>query len=131
MTSMLYRRTLPVTLLVLVVAACGEPESQSQTPAAQPSASAVPDVVRTADPAARGYATSDFPRVQEVAPGVFTYEQLRTFGEDEVATVSMFVVTDAGVLVADGQGSPEETQALIDRIGRTESNEEFLQSMAG
>jgi glyoxylase-like metal-dependent hydrolase (beta-lactamase superfamily II) len=74
--------------------------------------------VRTADPAARGYTEADFPRVQEIAPGVHTYEALRTFGEDVVATVSMFVVTDAGVLVADGQGSAEETQSLIDAIAQ-------------
>jgi len=112
------RRTLPVALLVYA-AACGgsEPQGESEAaPAAAPAAAATPDLVRTADPAERGYSASDFPRVQEIAPGVYTYEALRTFGDDVVATNSMFVVTDAGVLVADGQGSAEETQALIDAI---------------
>ena len=115
------RLTLPAALLVLAAAACGDsqPQSDSQpAPAAQPATPAVPNVVRTADPAARGYTAADFPRVQEIAPGVYTYEALRTFGSDVVATNSMFVVTDAGVLVADGQGSPPETQALIAAIGQ-------------
>lgn len=109
---------LSAALLPVVAAACGDSQSQAgseSAPAAQP-APAAPSLVRTADPAARGYSASDFPRVQEIAPGVYTYEALRTFGEDVVATNSMFVVTEAGVLVADGQGSPAETQALIAAI---------------
>lgn len=110
--------TLPVIFLTLALAACGEPEAQQEPEAAPPAATSAPveDVVRTADPAARGYTDADFPRVQELAPGVYTYEQLTTFGEDRVTTVSCFVVTNEGVLVADGQGSPEETQRLISRI---------------
>jgi glyoxylase-like metal-dependent hydrolase (beta-lactamase superfamily II) len=111
------------TLLLLAAAACGEPQTQNDTGSAPAGGAAAPvastpDVVRTADPAARGYSDSDFPRVQEVAPGVYTYEALRSFGSDRVSTVSFFVVTDEGVLVADGQGSPEETQALIDHIAQ-------------
>jgi cyclase len=77
---------------------------------------AAANVVRTADPAARGLAESEFPRVQELADGVYTYEQLRSAGDERFTTVSLFVVTDEGVLVADGQGSVEETQRLIDTI---------------
>jgi len=118
MVSMPNRLTLPTALLALAVAACGDSQPQTDTaPDTESAAPAVPDVVRTADPAARGYTDADFPRVQEIAPDVYTYEALRTFGDDRVATVSMFVVTTEGVLVADGQGSAEETQALIDAIG--------------
>lgn len=74
------------------------------------------DVVRTADPAARGYTESDFPRVQEIADDVYTYEQLRSAGDERFTTVSMFVVSNEGVLVADGQGSVEETEGLIAHI---------------
>ncbi len=77
---------------------------------------AVESVVRTADPYARGFTDADFPRVQELASGVYSYEQLRTAGAEKFATVSLFVVTDDGVLVADGQGNVEETQRMIDRI---------------
>jgi glyoxylase-like metal-dependent hydrolase (beta-lactamase superfamily II) len=54
--------------------------------------------------------------VQEIADGVYTYEQLRSAGEERFTTVSMFVVTDDGVLVADGQGSVEETRLLVETI---------------
>ena len=74
------------------------------------------DLVRTADPAARGYDERDFPRVQRIADGVYTYEQLRSAGTERFTTVSMFVVTQDGVLVADGQGSVAETRRLIDTI---------------
>lgn len=74
--------------------------------------------IRTADPLARGYTRADFPRVQELAPGVYSYEQLRSAGDELFTTVSLFVVTEAGVLVADGQGSVEETERLVEHIGR-------------
>ena len=73
-------------------------------------------LARTADPYAREYADSYFPRVQEIAPGVYTYEQLRSAGDERFTTVSMFVVTSEGVLVADGQGSPAETRLLVETI---------------
>lgn len=73
-------------------------------------------VVRTADPAKRGLTAADFPRVIEVAPSVFTYEQLRSAGQETFTTVSLFVITPAGVLVADGQGSLAETARLVARI---------------
>ncbi len=74
-------------------------------------------VLRTGDPYARGYTDDDFPRIQELADGVYSYEQLRSAGEEKFTTVSLFVVTSAGVLVADGQGNPEETKRLVDAIG--------------
>jgi glyoxylase-like metal-dependent hydrolase (beta-lactamase superfamily II) len=76
------------------------------------------DVVRTANPAARGLTDQDFPRVQRLADGVYSYEQLRSAGDERFTTVSLFVVTAAGVLVADGQGSVTETQRLVDQIAR-------------
>lgn len=99
-----------VTLAAL--AGCGAPDSGRDGTAA-PS-----ELPRTADPYARGYTDEDFPRVQELAPGVYSYEQLRSAGEERFTTVSMFVVTDEGVLVADGQGSVEETRRLVEHIGR-------------
>lgn len=76
------------------------------------------DVVRTGDPAKRGYVESDFPRIQKLAEGVYSYEQLRSAGGERFTTVSLFVVTRDGVLVADGQGSPEETRRLVEEIGK-------------
>ncbi len=100
-------------LSCLALAACGAPEPEAE-PAAVVAASSV---VRTADPAKRGFTEADFPRVQQLAEGVYTYEALRSAGDERFTTVSLFVVTPEGVLVADGQGSVEETQRMIDHIG--------------
>jgi cyclase len=75
-----------------------------------------PEIVRTGDPAKRGLSESDFPRIQTLAPGIHSYEQLRSAGAERFTTVSLIVVTSAGVLVADGQGSPEETKRLVEEI---------------
>ena len=75
-------------------------------------------VPRTGDPAKRGYTDADFPRIQKLAEGVYSYEQLRSAGAEKFTTVSLFVVTSAGVLVADGQGSLAETQRMIAEIGK-------------
>jgi glyoxylase-like metal-dependent hydrolase (beta-lactamase superfamily II) len=53
-----------------------------------------------------------------LAPGIYSYEQLRSAGDERFTTVSLIVVTPAGVLVADGQGSPEETKRLAGEIAR-------------
>lgn len=76
------------------------------------------DIVRTGDPAKRGYVESDFPRIQKLAEGVYSYEQLRSAGAERFTTVSLFVVTEQGVLVADGQGSADETRRLVEEIGK-------------
>ncbi len=75
-------------------------------------------VVRTADPGKRGLKETDFPRIQKLAPNVYSYEQLRAAGDEKFTTVSMFVVTNAGVLVADGQGSAAETKRMVDEIAK-------------
>jgi glyoxylase-like metal-dependent hydrolase (beta-lactamase superfamily II) len=74
-------------------------------------------VVRTADPAKRGLKESDFPRTIKVADNVYTYEDFHA-GLEKFTTTNMFVVTDEGVLVADGQGSPEETKRLVEAIAK-------------
>src|ERR1700716_2436542 len=74
-------------------------------------------VVRTADPAKRGLKESDFPRTIKVADNVYTYEDFHA-GPEKFTTTNLFVVTDEGVLVADGQGSPAETKGLVDAIAK-------------
>ncbi|HMF99134.1 MAG TPA: MBL fold metallo-hydrolase [Vicinamibacterales bacterium] len=81
------------------------------------SALAQPSVVRTADPAKRGLKESDFPRTIRVAENVYTYEDFHA-GPEKFTTTNMFVVTDEGVLVADGQGSPAQTKGLVDAIAK-------------
>ena len=78
----------------------------------------VSQVVRTADPYKRGLTDADFPRVQRLADGVYSYEQLRSAGTEKFTTVSLFVVADAGVLVADGQGSVAETRRMVEEIAK-------------
>ncbi len=74
------------------------------------------EIVRTGDPYQRGFTDEDFPRVQQLADGVYSYEQLRSAGEEKFTTVSLFVVTSQGVLVADGQGSLAETRRMVEKI---------------
>ena len=106
------RNLLSMCLVSLGLQACGAP---APAPAPEPAAE-VP--ARTADPFQRGLTEADFPRIQELAPGVYSYEQLRAAGEELFTTVSMFVVTDEGVLVADGQGNYEETARMVGEIGK-------------
>ena len=109
-------RALPLLWTVAIISsACGG-STQEDTTTDRVDPVLTEDVIRTANPYTRGYTDGDFPRIKELATGVYSYEQLRSAGEERFATVSMFVVTNQGVLVADGQGSVEETQRMIDRI---------------
>ena len=71
--------------------------------------------VRTAYPDKRGLKLTDFPRTIKLADNVYGYEEIRQPG---FTTVSLFVVGSDGVLIADGQGSPEATQKLLDAIAK-------------
>src|SRR3954470_17282771 len=94
------RRSISFTLLTCAIAA---------------GAVAQQNPVRTADPIKRGMQLTDFPRTVKVADNVYTYEDFHA-GPEKFTTTNMFVVTDAGVLVADGQGSVAETKGLVDAI---------------
>lgn len=74
--------------------------------------------VRTADPIKRGLSLDQFPRVIKLADRVYGYEEIRQPG---FTTVSLFVVGDRGVLIADGQGSPAATQRMLDEIRKVTS----------
>jgi glyoxylase-like metal-dependent hydrolase (beta-lactamase superfamily II) len=71
---------------------------------------------RTAYPERRGVSLSQFPRVLKLADNVYGYEEIRQPG---FTTVSLFVVGANGVLIADGQGSPEATRKLLEAISKT------------
>lgn len=73
---------------------------------------------RTADPVTRGFKESDFPRVVKIADNVFGYEDFHP-SPDKMTTVSMWVVTNDGVLLADGQADPAKTRKLLDAIAKT------------
>ena len=74
--------------------------------------------VRTADPATRGFKDSDFPRTIKIAENVYGYEDFHP-SPDKMTTVSFWVVTSEGVLLADGQADPAKTQKLLDAIRKT------------
>ena len=71
--------------------------------------------VRTAYPDKRGFKLSEFPRTIKLAENVYGYEEIRNPG---FTTVSLFVVGNDGVLIADGQGSAAATQKLLDAIAK-------------
>lgn len=109
---------LAVALNAALTACAGSEQDEPDAPSRAPAGDIPADQrIRTADPLARGYTPADFPRVRELAPGVYSYEQLRSAGDELFTTVSLFVVTEEGVLVADGQGSVEETGRLVEHIG--------------
>jgi cyclase len=114
--DMRHRLGLRSTALALLLVGCGSGGAPDGSHDAAIDPATPSDFVRTGDPYARGFADADFPRVQELADDVYSYEQIHVAGGETITTVSMFVVTPAGVLVADGQESVEETQRLIDTI---------------
>jgi cyclase len=71
--------------------------------------------VRTAYPEKRGFKLSEFPRTIKLTDNVYGYEEIRQPG---FTTVSLFVVGNDGVLIADGQGSPAATQKMLDEIAK-------------
>lgn len=79
------------------------------------SSPSVAQVVRTADPEQRGLSRAEFPRTITIAENVYGYEDFHSAG---MTTVSLFVVGNDGVLLADGQGSPAATQKLLDAIAK-------------
>ncbi|MEP7118222.1 MAG: MBL fold metallo-hydrolase [Acidobacteriota bacterium] len=68
---------------------------------------------RTADIEKRGFKRADFPRLAKLSENVYTFEGIHP---PNFTTVSLIVVGRDGVLVADGQGTTVETQAMLDAI---------------
>ena len=71
--------------------------------------------VRTAYPDKRGVKLSEFPRTIKLAENVYGYEEIRNPG---FTTISLIVVGNDGVLIADGQGSPDATRKMLDAIAK-------------
>lgn len=75
---------------------------------------------KTGDVAKRGLTAADFPRTKQLAPGVYSYEALRAGDPGgQMTTVSLIVISDDGVLVADGQGNVAQTKEMVDWIRKT------------
>ena len=74
-------------------------------------------LVRTGDYTERGLTPADFPRVRKLADNVYTFEQIDP--TKRVVTVNnLIVVTTDGVLVAESQGTVENTKRLLAEIAK-------------
>jgi len=74
-------------------------------------------LVRTGDYTQRGLKPSDFPRVRKLADNVYTFEQIDP--TKRIVTVNnLIVVTTDGVLVAESQGTAENTRRLLAEIAK-------------
>ncbi len=100
-----------LVFLALTLAACGDGGGDDAPPVTDEATTGAAD-----SPYAPEAPNTVHREVRELADGVYTYEYARP--EDPVTTVSMFVVTEDGVLVADGQGDVEETERLLGEIAR-------------
>jgi glyoxylase-like metal-dependent hydrolase (beta-lactamase superfamily II) len=67
--------------------------------------------VKTAELQKRGLTAADFPRMIRLAENVYAYEAVHVGGL--ITTNNLIVVTPDGVLVADGQGTPAQTERLV------------------
>ena len=87
---------------------------------AVPARTPVAQVMNTGDVAKRRLTERDFPRARQLAPGVYSYEALRSGDPGgRMTTVSLIVITSNGVLVADGQGNATQTKEMVDWIAKT------------
>jgi cyclase len=73
--------------------------------------------IRTADITVRGLKPADFPRTRKLADNVYAYEQIDPT-KRTITINNLIVVTREGVLVADGQGTVENTKRLVADIAR-------------
>lgn len=86
------------------------------------SAATLAGQVATGDVAKRGLTSKDFPRTRQLVPGVYSYEALRAGDPGgQMTTNSLIVITNDGVLVADGQGNVAQTREMVDWIKKTTS----------
>jgi cyclase len=70
---------------------------------------------RTADPAKRGLKPGDLPRIIKITDTIYGFEGIHGSG---IPTVSLIVIGNDGVLIADGQGGPEQTKQMVDAIAK-------------
>jgi glyoxylase-like metal-dependent hydrolase (beta-lactamase superfamily II) len=106
-------------LLISLVFSVRGQAGQGAQPAA--AASAAPTVQQpapeTEEMKRRGLKNQDFPRMQKLTDNVYTYEMIRApFQGARFTTNNLIVITKEGVLIADAQGSPEDTTRLVEEI---------------
>lgn len=79
---------------------------------------ALADDFPSADIAKRGLLKTDYPQLQKLDSGIYTYEGLHAPLPDgtTINTVSLIVVTSSGVMVVDGQADIWQTKLMIENI---------------
>ena len=77
-------------------------------------------LVRTADVTLRGLTSADFPRVTKLADNVYAYEQIDPT-KRTVTVNNLIVITTAGVLIAESQGTVENVRRLVADVARLTS----------
>ncbi len=73
--------------------------------------------IRTGDFNVRGLKTTDFPRVTKLADRVYTFEQIDPT-KRTVTVNNLIVITSDGVLVAESQGTVDNTKRLLAEIAK-------------
>ena len=73
--------------------------------------------VRTADITMRGLTSADFPRVTKLADNVYAYEQIDPT-KRTVTVNNLIVVTSAGVLIAESQGTADNVKRLVADVAK-------------
>jgi cyclase len=75
------------------------------------------EAVRTADITVRGLTAADFPRVKKLADNVYSFEQIDP--TKRIVTVNnLIVITTGGVLIAESQGTVENTRLLVAAVAK-------------
>jgi glyoxylase-like metal-dependent hydrolase (beta-lactamase superfamily II) len=74
-------------------------------------------VIRTGAIADRGLKPSDFPQLKKLLDNVYVFSDLHSGGFGYM-TNDLIVITTDGVLVADGQGTPDVTRKLVDQVAK-------------
>jgi glyoxylase-like metal-dependent hydrolase (beta-lactamase superfamily II) len=77
----------------------------------------VQDPVRTADITLRGLKAADFPRVTRLAENVYAYEQIDPT-KRTVTVNNLIVITSAGVLIAESQGTVDNVRRLVADVAK-------------
>src|SRR4051794_38090607 len=73
--------------------------------------------IRTADITVRGLKPSDFPRMTRLADNVYAYEQIDPT-KRTVTVNNLIVVTSAGVLIAESQGTADNVKRLVADVAK-------------
>jgi glyoxylase-like metal-dependent hydrolase (beta-lactamase superfamily II) len=77
----------------------------------------IQDPVRTADITLRGLKAADFPRITRLADNVYAYEQIDPT-KRTVTVNNLIVITSAGVLIAESQGTVDNVKRLVADVAK-------------